>query len=730
MWKWAGFGAWSVAVVLTLSGCGGGGGGAVGGGDGAGSTGVPGAGTGGSGTAGNGSASGPTLKFTSSNAGRVTGYPLWASEGLMRLGSALSDDVVTTIAQKKATDTGACQGNGTWSRTFQDNDGNGVVSAGDVIVMQFTGCHRNPLASTVDGVASVKVVSVDSSGGFVAEATMQAPGIAISATVGEKNPDFRMSGKARLELSISDTRRTLAVGDGTSNEVVFDFPWMSLAGDRVSSFRMVKSQHWDEARSHLDLQMRYTSPELGGSFDVSTPVSITSWLDTLPDPRPDQGWLLMKGAANDQARIDVIGTGGSSKEIGVKVDLGGNGTVDLTGVALWTDAGLISGFFFADYTPGGLGNTYGFDPNEFSLRGTFRASTTVAVKDALRVQFTRPPADADSWKWRLVDKGASPGGTGLTQEVPVTVQTIGALVLIKPVQALRYSRHYELTVDTGTPAPQGQLLRAATGGTINLYQGIVGNFETLDYLNPRPNFFQQPIFLTPTQGTRIGTFAQANGAPPVTYRWEQISGPPVTIATPSEVETNISLGAGARGIGSATLRLTMTLADGTSASEDLVIRTMHDSAQQWASVVHVPALGSSAVERFIWGGPEVGKLQLSGSGDRLSVTYSDTAGPIFLYPDWSVQLRSGDGSPLRPGKYTNAWSPANTAAPAGANQLAFDMQHIGFVPWGSDFTILELETDGAGTITKLALDFVVRGIGDYTPINGSVRWNSSLPLAP
>ena len=41
-----------------------------------------------------------------------------------------------------------------------------------------------------------------------------------------------------------------------------------------------------------------------------------------------------------------------------------------------------------------------------------------------------------------------------------------------------------------------------------------------------------------------------------------------------------------------------------------------------------------------------------------------------------------------------------------------------------------METDGTGAINRLALDFIVRGVGDYTPITGSVRWNSALPLTP
>lgn len=724
-------GTWAWLIALALGGCGGGGSGGAPGPSAA----TPGmdTGTSSSGTSGgSGGAAGttsPTLKFSAANSGKVAGYPLWASEGLMRLGNALTDDVVMALGPTKAADSGACDGGtGSWSRTLQDNDGNGEVSAGDLITLQFNGCHREPLARMVDGVVRLKITAVDSAGGFVATVTIASPGVGVSATVGNKTPDFRVSGTMRLALSISDTRRTMTVGDGVSDEVLFDFPWMSTGGDRVSAFRLQKSQHWDEARSYLNLQMRYDSPELGGSFDVSMPTSITSWLDSLPDPRPGQGWLLMRGAANDQVRIDVIGTGGAAKEIGVKVDFAGDGTVDLSGAALWTDAGLVSGYFFADYTPGGLGNTYGYDPNEFSLRAPFRATSTVGPNDVLRIQFTRPPVDAANWHWHLVDRGGLPGGIVVGQEVPATVQTLGALVLIKPLAPLPYSHKYDLTLDAGTPVVQGQLLRATTGGTLNLAQGLVGSFSTLDYLNPQPSFFQQPLYLG-VRGTRVGTLAQSAGAPPATYLWTQVAGPPVVFSTPTAAETNIALGGGAVGIDSATLRLTMTLPDGTSASADMVVRAVHDTALPWSSVVHVPAINGSLPERFYWGAPAVGQLQIAGTADRLTITYADRAGPKDLYPDWSLQIGSGDGAPLKLGQYTNAWSPAAPGRPAGSNLLAFDSRQIGFAPWGSDFNILELETDSSGVVTKLAVDFTARGVGDYSPITGSVRWNSTLAPA-
>ena len=352
--------------------------------------------------------------------------------------------------------------------------------------------------------------------------TVSAPGIGVSATVGERVPDFVMSGKFRLQLVGSDTQTTFVVGDGSSDEVVFDFPWLSIAGDRVTAFRMTKRQQWDEARSYLDLRMRYSSPELGGSFDVSSPVSISSWLDTLPDPRPGQGGLLMQGAANDQVRIDVIGAGGSGKEIRANVDFGGDGTVDTSGEARWTDAGLVSGYFFADYSPGGLGNT-----------------------------FAR-------------DHGCNAGNL---------------------------PRHDRLLRDAEPPESEADFLP--------------------DARVPEPGA-RHPGWHTP--------------------------------AARRCAASDVPLG---------------TI--GGSAGGDFDTRCRPDRCL-------------TRPEQRHWGGPAVGQLVIAGNGDRLAIRYSDTAGPAGQYANWSVQLRSGDGTALRPGTYTDAWSASAVGLPAGANQLEFTLR--------------------------------------------------------
>ncbi len=714
------------AMALTLSACGGGG--AV----------SPGAGgdTGGGGTPagpapGPGAGSAGTLNFTLDNAGRVAGYPLWAGESLMRLAFTLGKELEASTSQVGLSVSGNCETNGTWQRTLADNDGNSVISAGDVLTVTYTACSREPLARSAEGGATLTVIGVTPNGGYSVDVSLSAPGVGISAVRGAPRvPDYRVSGHIHVEVIRTQTRDTLIVGDGTQDDVLFDFPGSPVAGDRVQAFRLEKTHRWDEARTWLDLRMRYESPELGGNFEVSSPVPLRAWLDTMPEPGSQQGRLEMRGHGGDLVSIGVIGAGGTAADIAVRLDQGGNGSVEGTGEGRWTDAGLITGFYFADNTPGGRANTFALLTSEFSLRPPFKVIGAEPVDSIFRLQFTRPPADAQAWRWRLVDLGRWPFLDGATGEVPVEVQLQGALVLIKPLRALRYSRRYELRLDTGVPTSNGQLLRAVTGGTLELFAGLVGNFQTPDYLSPRIGISGQPSLILAGQATQLFAAPQAAGAPAVSYLWTQVDGTPLFIDQVTQRETAVTLAGSGSGIGSATVRLTLSLADGTNESTDYAIRTVHDLTGQWTSSVRVPELAFVIPERLVLGGPAVGSLAVAGGADRLAVNYSDRAGPGEMYPDWSVAVRSGDGLPLRPGRYTNAWGLAASQRPVLAPGLEFTFGSTVFIPSESEFEILELEVDASGQISRLAMDFVVRGTGDFTPSKGSVRWNTALPLSP
>lgn len=704
--------------LIMLAACGGGGGG------GPADRGDPG---------GDGGAAG-RLAFTVDNAGRVAGYPLWASEGLLRLAHVIAVELDEARTSLGASSAGECGAHGSYVRQLVDHDDNGTLSTGDVLTLTYRRCSRFDVVRFAQGAATATVLSVDADGGVVAELALGAPGMGLEALDDDpRQVSYRVVGRARLELLRSRTRHGLVLGGGAADMLEIDISGSSFGPDRLTAFRLEKTHRWDEARTVLDLRMRYDSPELGGGFDMGTASPLMAWLDELPEPFAQQGQFRMLGRDGDLLRIVIVGGGWPEGELRLELDQRGDGRIDAEGTGRWGDLGLVAGFFFSDLTAGGSRYSRRHDPASFAMRRPFNQYQDQAIDSTWRVQFTRPPADTSAWRWRLIDRGRVPFGEGAAGEVPVLVQAQGALVIVQPAVPLRYSREYELLLDTGEAGDQGVLLRAATGGTLQLPNGLVLTVRTPDILNPRIGVSRSPATLRPGDSLVLSWFRLTGGdASAVAVRWNQLSGPSLDIENPGAQETEVRLSGQGTGVGAAIVQLTLTLADGSSESAEVLLRTVHDTQGAWVSRVQVPSpvLGSTTAAWEIWGGPEVGDLQVTAGDGALRISYRDKVGSDQERQGWTLILASAQGTVPGPGRYVQAWAEHAPERPAGVHRMEFGLNYLEFMPTDSEFEIFELDIGSGGEVTRLALDFVVRGVGDYTPTTGSLRLNSDRPLPP
>ena len=713
------------ACVLALAGlrsaCGGGGGGGA-------------AGSGSTGGGAGATDASTTLAFTTANAGRVAGYPLWASELMLRIGQAVSEEVAAATNQSGATVTTVNCSSATLQRSWADKDGNGTLGAGDEITLDFSACARQPLARSAQGRITVVLGSMTGSGDFVARVVLPAPGMVLAAVVGTPGPaDFRVSGQARVQILRSKLRHALLIGGGSDDAIAFDFPGAGFGADRITAFRFEKTHRWDEARTQLDIRMHYDCPELAGGFDVSMPAPLRSWLDELPEPGTQQGLFTMRGRGGGLVTVAIGSANRGPSDLSVTLDLAGNGSVDARGEGTWEGIGLVSGVFFADYTPGGRGNTYAYNASEFTLRSPFVGGSTLPVDTIFPLQFTRPVAGAAAWRWRLMDQGRLDQMPTTGVEVPVQVALDGALILLKPTQPLRYSHRYALRVDTGEPTADGQQMRATTGGALSRDGGSIGEFTTPNILNPQSS-------LAGHLTLKAGATVEAAGLPPpsgapagIRYQWTQLGGTPLTIDKPNERSTLIGLAPGASGVGSATVRLTVSV-DGADNSEsaDFVLRTVADTSGTWLSRLRVPM---DLADRFnppkeLWSGPAVGTLTASQQGARLSLAYAEAADPTHPNGNWSLELSSADGQALQPGSCANAYSSGWYARPAGVPTLDLVSGQIRPSSVMGAFVIHALEVDGTGRITRLALDFTAPQGSGPASASGAIRINSARALPP
>ncbi|MEO6280908.1 Ig-like domain-containing protein [Roseateles sp.] len=672
------------------------------------------------------------LAFRADNVGRVAGYPLWATELMFRLGQLVADDITTAPGQLNR---GGCPSGGQLQRDWSDKDGSQTLSAGDELALQYTGCSRDPLTRGMEGRVGVTLISTQPNGDFDARLILAAPGVAIGYTTGlPGRSDFRITGQLRLTISRTALRQSLTIGDSSDSTISIGFPGSNVGPDRITALRIGKTHRWDEARTYIELKMRYDSSDLGGAYDVATVSPLKSWLDTVPELDPQQGEIRMLGRGGDEARVQVAtSVAPGNAELAGWLDQGGDGSREAVLTGTWLGAGIASGVLFADYTRGGKGAAYGYDPNEFTIRPPFAGNSTLPTASTFTIQFTRPVAGATSWRWSLLDKGRldQPPATGT--EVPVAVDVTGAQITVRPATALLYSHRYQLRVDTGESSVNGQLMRATTGGTLSVYAGSIGEFTTPDVLNPQST-------LAARLTLKAGTPLEVAGVPPpagttanVRYRWTQVSGTPLTISQPGERVAVIALGAGARGIGSSTVRLSVQLegADQTE-SADFVLRTLADTSDPWFSRLRIPLNLEDAFTppKERWSGQAVGTLSASQQADRLNLTYMEVADPADSNGNWSIELRSPDGQALRPGIYANAYSSTWYQRPPGVPTLDLVSGQVRPSSVQGNFIIHELVVDGAGRITKLALDLTApQGTGQVMA-SGSVRIDSLVPLPP
>jgi hypothetical protein len=674
------------------------------------------------------------LAFSPDNVGRVAGYPLWSTELMFRLGQLVSDDIATAPGQRSL---GGCPSGGNLQREWSDKDGSKTVSAGDELSLNYTACSRDPLTRGMDGRVTVTLISAEPNGDFDARLVISAPGVAIGYTTGlPGRSDFRITGQLRLTVSRTELRQSLTIGDSTDTAISIGFPGSSFGPDRMTALRISKTHRWDEARTYIDLQMRFDSPEIGGAFNVATMAPLKSWLDTVPEPGPQQGEIRMLGRGGDEARVQVaVGGAPDYAEIGGWLDQGGDGNREAQLTGSWLSAGIASGVFFADYTRWGRGNAYGYNPNEFTIRPAFVDNSALPTNSTFTFQFTRPVAGATNWRWRLLDKGRLDQLPSFGTEVPVEVEVIGAQIKVRPLTPLLYSRRYQLRVDTGEPSTNGQLMRATTGGTLSIYDGYIGEFTTPDYLNPQSTLVVPQTLKAGAPLEVAGLALPADTYANVRYQWTQVSGTPLTISQPGERVTVIALAAGARGIGSSTVRLTVSM-DGTDQKEsaDFVLRTVADTSDPWFSRLRVPIDSSDwyARPKEFWIGPSVGSLTASLREDRISLVYVERADPAHPNGDWRIELRSADGRPLQPGRYANAYSSTWYQRPAnGVPTLDVFSGSYAFSSVQGEFVIHELQVDDVGNISRLALDFVAPQ-NDTGPVtsSGSVRIGSGWALPP
>ena len=224
-------------------------------------------------------------------------------------------------AVSSATD--SCADGGTVTTSFDDKDGNGVVSNGDVLTAAFSQC-RDSATLTINGTVTVTMTGTPTASQFAASAQLQNVSVVdggatstLSGTVSMTESDS--PGSSDSAITVGSAGLTITVASASYNDtLVFD------AGTVVTTDESSAS-----GTTSITASGAFTSHSLGGHVTIATPTPI---VQADADAYPGSGVIRVTGASGSTLLITVL----SNSQVQLQLDANGDGTYASTTSVAWT----------------------------------------------------------------------------------------------------------------------------------------------------------------------------------------------------------------------------------------------------------------------------------------------------------------------------------------------------------------------------------------------------------
>lgn len=704
-----GWGAF-VLGLAALAGCGGGGGGGGGSAD------------GGTGTT---NPAATALALTPQNMGTVA-YPVLS---VAELGLQLGQLAVEAVRRFQPTGSAlslreSCANGGIWTATVQDGNGDGRLSTGDRLVIEWRDCGVPLMGVALAGRATVDLGGIDlvPTEGLRGSLIIGSDGLSLQDTSANVSRRQRVAGSLAFAWTAGPASTALRVTSSGADDLTLQVAdgTRSLT-DAYRRLDLGKTVRFDLGRTITTLALRVDSERLGGSLSLSTPAALQSDLNTYPET----GRLELRGAGTAVVRLSPNFVT-DSPLYQLALDANDDGTPEATLAQRWLDAVRNHLFWDGVRTPAGEG--VAFQTLAYSaarLDWALQASEVPTVNPVVRLQLTRPLAEPLQLTGLFRDNGnpANPGDAQ-RQDVAAVVETYGALSVVRPATPLRHERAYllEMNVGAGSFAPNPPPLRDALGNVLSMPRTLLVQLLTPDTLRAVIGTVGG-LLDGPSASLRLsGAGSISKLGPIASYRWTQRNGTPLSFSATDTAETTVRWGATPpQGLETVTLRLTVTDRSGASEYAEVTISSLAIPATGRLLVVRGPAgepitQGRTTVLIDDGGGPIAG----SEFGGALQFSYFQP--PSF----WNWSFASADGRPLQVGSYENA---VRTPFRVNRNGLEVSGEGRGCSEVFGRFDVLELERDVFGAITRLAIDFEQRcESAQAPPLVGSFRINSTRAL--
>lgn len=646
-----------------------------------------------------------------------------------------------------------CMGNGRATVTRTDLDGDGHVGAGDEIDVSFERCAMPVIQRSLQGKLRVAVTdSASSISGSRLRLSVSIDGslgldLEDSFAFGESWPHTALRGALQVDWDADAVSSRTRVRSAASENLIFDIR-LPLPTARVSVRRLdlTKDIRYDEARISTTMAYIFDAGS-AGRLVVSTPEPLTG----LPGQRFTQGRVLVRagfGATLELSEnLTPFGPDGSYQLRAAGGQLVEEGPIYLPPAAAsltWDGRRTVA----YRYTPGpqvpyidfdGPRPPHGFAASELQVllerhpdfvRGAHRVDAVferpvlpdppaMSGNALYRLRFGSPLAASQAaLRWRFFDVNED-SPVVPSWSVPAEATRFGSVYLFRPLGPLRYGRTYHLQFShDGVDWSASNSFALADGGAIALTGGAGGVTTPPSLTLSIPfDFYAVP---SPNHPATVSATAATDGASIASWRWEQLDGDPLILASPDAPSTAVAYAPGApRPYGRSTLQLTVTDTLGRSQPIRVLVKA-GDTAL--SGVLYLSRFRSFVYDE---------KVRLSGGGGEvIAAGEGIQPGSWFLRvfdlfdPFWGQVLRMPDGGALAVGKYLDARPLPAPAGLAGVSCVDFSCAP-GTTGW---VEVLEVEQAPDGRILRLAVDYEQTSGENYH--HGSYRLNSAIPVRP
>ena len=682
------------------------------------------------------------------NSGALLNYAQFTTDIVHRFATAKSPSTVTAN----------CAYTGRITLQFNDADGNGRASAGDVITAVLDNCGVPVFSAALTGTVRVEIQSTSPTADLGFQARLLAVDGLKFGTWGGPNvigmPAGTLQGSLAVAWTESATGAQLQALSSAEDDLrytaTYDGAQLTNPMRKIAVSRMLR---YDTATVSSSVDFLYDAAPRNGSgglLHIKTSQTFDGDLNVAPKqfkldaqaangytmramrypsttaaPSPATQLLLPDGTATP-VRMITWGTSLSLVQDPRKAsgalsytDQGGGYYV----IAPWSDGRFMSDIDRACQQTVTAGiNRYRADA--LFQRPVLAQPGLTQPGGLIKIQVGRAIASTgNDFQFKLTDAETVTSSNLPNWSVPTSVTRHGAAYEIRLAEPLRQGRQYSMTSSyDGVSWVGDRDLLDAQGQIVNHGSESFAGFYTDNVLVATATYSDQAV-VSATSASRVrGQALLRDGQTVSSYRWEQLDGVPLRLSTPDAAETDVFLAAGGpQPVGDATLQLTIVDSLGTTDRIRVAVKAGNSVAQgamlytqSGSDLQSVIALGTGPGSFFY--GPGAGTV----SG-RLPAADAGGTGTSF-------SVTPANGARLSVGTF-NAVMSDSPGAQNGLISRAY-CNTIGS-PVTSSFQVLDVDYASDGTITRLAIDYVQQcQLGFHEYQRASYRYNSNLPLTP